>query len=471
VKRAAILLVCALGCGRTQLTRAKPHADIDARAIDFGPTPVLFPVQHNLLVADGGRVPLHLTGIAVSGAAFEGPAATTLEVAAGATAQLKLVFRPPAPGAFAGTLSLATDDPALPALTIALSGVGTTAGALTATPAALAFGRVGEGQTATRQLMLQSTGAADLFLGGFGLAPGTPSSFDYVGSIKTPATLAAGSSVTLGVRFSPTPDTPAGTGALLIDSSDPAHPQLRVPVSGSINRAPIAVAQGSVGSGPKFTGSLDAAAGATVLLDASASSDPDGDLPLSFSWSLATVPVGSNAAIANPSAAQASLQLDAPGIYSVLLTATDALGLPSLSPARLDIRATAAQALVVELIWDQIPPDLDLHFLQSGAQLGSAGDCWWANPDPAWGPHHGGDKLTGYGPERVTWQAPAAGTYGIEVVYAAAHGAASPATTAQIRVYAQGVLAADLTHAFSAQGQVWKAGTVGWPSGQVGTLP
>jgi hypothetical protein len=465
------MLVCAFACGRTTLTSAKPHASIDARAIDFGPTPVLFPVQRDLLVVDSGRVPLHVTGIAVAGDAFEGPAAATLDVEAGGTAQLKLIFRPPAPGPFAGTLSLATDDPALPTLTVALSGVGTIAGALTATPAALSFGRVGEGQTATRKLTLQSTGPADLFLDGFGLAPGTPPSFDYVGSIKTPATLAAGSAVTLGVRFSPTPGTPSASGALLIDSSDPAHPRLQIPLSGSINRAPIAVAQGSVGGGPKYTGSLDAAAGATVLLDGSGSTDPDGDLPLGFSWSLATAPVGSSAAIVNPTAAQPTLQLDAPGVYSVLLTAVDALGLPSFSPARLDIRASAAQDLVVELIWDQIPPDLDLHFLQAGAQLQSAGDCWWANPDPAWGPHHWGDKLTGYGPERVTWQAPTPGTYGIEVVYAAAHGAANPATTAQIRIYAQGVLAADLTHAFTAQGQVWKAGTVDWPSGRVGTLP
>jgi len=470
VKRASLLLACALACGRTSLTAAKPHADINGSAIDFGQTPVLFPVERDLLVTDSGRVPLHLTAITVTGDGFEGPA-PTLDVAAGATAQLKLIFRPPAPGAFSGTLTLATDDPSLPSLTIALGGVGTFAAALTVTPASLAFGRVGEGQTATRQLTLQSTGAADLFLGGFGLAPGTPPAFDYVGSIKTPATLASGSQATLFVRFSPTPETPSASGALAIDSSDPAHPQLLVPVDGSINRAPVAVAQGSVGGGPAATGSLEASVGATVLLDASASSDPDGDLPLSFAWSLATVPAGSSAAIANASAAQAQLVLDAPGIYSVLLTVTDALGLQSLLPARLDIRATAAQDLVVELIWDQLAPDLDLHFLQSGAQLESAGDCWWANPNPAWGPQHGGDKLTGYGPEIVSWQTPAPGTYGIEVVYAASHGAANPATTAQIRIYAQGVIAADLTHAFTAAGQVWKAGTVSWPSGAVGTLP
>ncbi len=475
--RALLLCLTSLACGRVQLKAAQARALLDARALDFGSTPLLFPVQRLLRIADGGRVALHVTQVQISGAPFA-VTAVPFEVAPGQSVPLSVLFRPAALGSFNGTLTLATDDPDNPSLTLALTGVGTAPGALLVRPAALDFGRVGEGQTATRELDLTSAGPADLYFNAFGFAAGTPDAFGYVGSIRAPAQLAAGAQLRLAVSFAPVPGTPAAAGALAIESSDPAQPRLLVPLSGSINRAPLPVATGAVPPQLPRTGSLDAAVGATVLLDGRASSDPDGDLPLRFAWTLATKPFASAAAIGSPFAAQATLPLDLPGIYSVLLTVTDAIGLVSFAPARLDLRAAPAERLVVQLIWDQVSPDLDLHFLAAGAQLESAFDCYWANQNPTFvagtadqNPHLLGDQLTGYGPETVSWKQPAKGAYSLAVSYKADHGAAQPATTAQVRVYAEGVLVADLSHRMLSVGEVWRAGTVEWPSGRVSVLP
>ena len=474
---AACVLLSVAACGRVHLKPALPHVLVDARAIDFGPTPLLFPVRRTVLVASSGSVPLHVTAVQTTGAPFEA-GALPLELGGGETAQLVITFRPAAQGPFAGALTFATDDADLPQIAIALTGVATAPGGLSVRPAALDFGRVGEGQAVTRELGVTSTGPGDLYLASFGLSPGTPDAFGYVGSVNAPAMLAAGAQLRLAVRFAPTPATGTVQGALAIASSDPLQPLLIVPLSGLINRAPLAVARGSVDGGPLSAGPLSAAVGKRIALDGTASTDPDGDVPLRYAWALAARPAGSAAAIAEPSSAQTSLQLDAPGVYTAQLTVIDSTGLASVIPARLDVQSSPAERLVVQLVWGQLAPDLDLHFLQQGAQLGAPGDCFWANPNPTWfaatadqNPHHLGDQLTGYGPETVTWKEPAPGTYSLVVAYKNANGAANPATGAQVRVYAQGVLVADLAHTLQQPGDVWTAGTVEWPSGRVTVLP
>ena len=79
------------------------------------------------------------------------------------------------------------------------------------------------------------------------------------------------------------------------------------------NRAPVAAASATPSS---------VNVGATVTLSSAGSSDPDGN-PISYSWSLALRPVGSNASINNASAASASFVPDVAGNYGVLLTVSD----------------------------------------------------------------------------------------------------------------------------------------------------
>lgn len=62
--------------------------------------------------------------------------------------------------------------------------------------------------------------------------------------------------------------------------------------------------------------------GAAVLLDGTASSDPDGD-PLAFTWTMASRPGGSTAALSSANTANPSFTADVAGTYQLSLTVSD----------------------------------------------------------------------------------------------------------------------------------------------------
>lgn len=80
------------------------------------------------------------------------------------------------------------------------------------------------------------------------------------------------------------------------------------------NQPPVADA------GPDQTSNVQA--GDAVILDGSASSDPDGHA-LSYSWSLVALPAGSTAELSDPSAVKPDFIADKPGTYVAWLTVND----------------------------------------------------------------------------------------------------------------------------------------------------
>jgi hypothetical protein len=108
----------------------------------------------------------------------------------------------------------------------------------------------------------------------------------------------------------------------------PGHYQARLVVSdGSATSLPFDVGVDAadlppVGRLAKST--LAAQVGETLDLDASSSSDPDGDT-FQFSWALLGAPAGSTATIASATSAVAHLTFDVEGVYTVQVTVTDSV--------------------------------------------------------------------------------------------------------------------------------------------------
>ncbi len=125
---------------------------------------------------------------------------------------------------------------------------------------------------------------------------------------------------------------PSGSNAQLADAAT-AAPAFVADVAG-IFTATLVVDDGTAASLPDSVNVLvngrpvatagldqDVNAGTLVLLDGSASTDPDGD-PLSFSWTM-TRPQGSQAVLSNPSSVTPTFVADVGGAFGLTLTVSD----------------------------------------------------------------------------------------------------------------------------------------------------
>jgi len=100
---------------------------------------------------------------------------------------------------------------------------------------------------------------------------------------------------------------------------------------------------------PEADAGLDqtVAIGDTVLLDGSGSSDADGD-PLTYQWSLATVPTGSSASLSDPASVNPTFVADVSGEYIVELVVNDGTADSSLAVATI-ITENAPPAAVINV--------------------------------------------------------------------------------------------------------------------------
>jgi hypothetical protein len=263
------------------------------------------------------------------------------------------------------------------------------------------------------------------------------------------------------------------TGGVRVRSTDPERREVIIPLSATVNQAPVANIA-PLGNG---------APGQRITLDGAASMDPDGDAPITYKWTIRSKPLASSTTIATPDAATTQMTLDAmvPGAYEVQLDVTDATGAKSCQPARATVVASPAQKLLVEMFWDNPGTDIDLHVLRNSQALLNVlpDDCYYQNRSPDWGvlgstmddPELVRDALTGYGPEVFGYVNPIDTTYRVAAKFENELLSPMPASRVTVRVYLFGILKAEASRVLERRGQIWEVVDVTWPSGDVTVLP
>ena len=193
-----------------------------------------------------GTAPLQVTAVKASVPEYTAvPSGTLPAIAPGHTATVQVTFRPIAAQAYPAALTMTTNDPAHPAVSIPLAGSGGYPHIVP--PGPLDFGGVAVCLSHTLNAVIGNSGPVDLHLTsitttGSGFSAGAPA-----------LTVPAGGSAPVQVTFRPV-TTGAATGTLTFLTDDPATPNVTIALSGTgtpepppaISVTPAAVAFGAV---------------------------------------------------------------------------------------------------------------------------------------------------------------------------------------------------------------------------------
>lgn len=170
-----------------------------------------------------------------------------LAVAPGGFQELSVTFSPTARGTIEGTLTLSTNDPATPRVTILLAGQGVTP--VEVSPSALDFGdqRV-DTTSAAKVVTVRNTGGQRLVITGL-----TTTGRFATSPASGPFTLEPGTSRELSVTFGPNA-VGLASGTLTLATDDPASPSISIPLSGRGVKPVLVVSTTSLDFGERRVG-------------------------------------------------------------------------------------------------------------------------------------------------------------------------------------------------------------------------
>jgi len=464
----ALAALAVPGCNEDIFIQTPPSMQIGIESIEFGAVAVGRTVSRTVVIQNTGASPLRLNEPSFTDdpdGVFQAPEYDT-EIGPVSQGTMTVTFSPLDVTRYEAIMLVSGNDQDNPSAEIRLSGEGFRQGALEVFPQLVDFGKVNAGDVGLGQVIIRNSGNGKLLVTGIELSSTTHPDFGILSSTQ-PGELDAGTEIPIRLAYRPgLGSNPPDDGLMVIRAADPFNPREDVVLRASLNRSPVADAGDDREVDPLTE----------VQLDGSKSYDPDGDLPLEYSWELVRQPDGSETVLVDASSARPSLVPDLVGVYEAELRVKDSTGLENLLPDRVVITAIPAERLLLELVWDSPIADLDLHMLAPGGIFGGIFDCFFDNRNPDWGepgladddPVLVRDDLMGFGPEVIGYNEPVGGTYSFVIDYFAAHTpSGEEPTTATLRVFVDGILEAEVSRRLESQGQRWTAGTVKWPEGTV----
>jgi hypothetical protein len=225
----------------------EPQVTVTPASLSFGAVRVNTPSPALAVgLKNTGTAPLQVTAVKTSIPQYTAaPSGTLPAIAPGHTATVQVTFRPTAVQAYPAAVTMTTNDPAHPAVSIPLAGSGGYPHIVP--PGPLDFGSVAVCLAHTLNAVIGNSGPVDLHLSSITT---TGSGFSHGPSTLT---VPAGGSASVQVAFQPV-TTGASTGTLSFLTDDPGTPNVTIALSGvgtpepppAISVTPSGIAFGAV---------------------------------------------------------------------------------------------------------------------------------------------------------------------------------------------------------------------------------
>jgi hypothetical protein len=252
-------------------TGTAPSASLSPSSLSFGSQLVgTTSSAQSVTLTNSGNAALSISNIAVSGTNSGDFTETdncptgSSTLAAGSSCTISVTFTPSATGARSASVQLSDNANGSPQ-SVTLTGTGQPPGpAVSLSPGSLSFGSQSVGSTSAAQsVTLKNSGTSDLSISSIGVGGSNVSDFTETDNCpKGASTLAAGSSCTISVTFSPS-TTGARSASVQVNDNAPDSPQ-SVALSGTGTAPGVSLSPSSLSFGSQVVGKASAAQSVTL---------------------------------------------------------------------------------------------------------------------------------------------------------------------------------------------------------------